>query len=216
MADASGHTKSLRRRRRTQEERRLETRNLLLDVTIECLAELGYANTTTTVVAERAGLSRGAQLHHFGNKAQLVVAAMEHLFERRVEEFRTALHSLPADADIAAEALDLLWRIMSGPTYYAYMELVVAARTDDEIRDVIIDLNRRFDAAVDKTFNEFFEEQPGVADYFDAAWTAILALFGGLAFEKIVREDDPRVEKVVELLKRFAPMALVPKKRPPQ
>ncbi len=213
MADGLGQPKGNRRRRRTQEERRLETRNLLLDVTVECLAELGYANTTTTVVADRAGLSRGAQLHHFGNKPQLVVAAMEHLFERRVSEFRSVLSSLPPDANVAVEALDLLWKIMSGPTYYAYMELVVAARTDPELRDVIIELNRRFDESVDRTFNEFFKEQPEASEVFDLAWTAILALFGGLAFEKIVRRDDERIDQVVELLKRFAPMAFTPKRR---
>jgi AcrR family transcriptional regulator len=203
-----------RRRRRTQKERREETRALLLDVTVQCLAELGWAGTTTTVVAERAGLSRGAQLHHFGNKPELVVAAMEHLFERRVKEFRDAMTSLPPHTDVASAALDLLWKIFSGPTYYAYMELVVASRTDPEIRDVIVELNRRFDRAVDATFNEFFEQRPENAEVFDVAWTAILALLGGLAFERIVRPADPRIDEVVVLMKRFAPALLAPRHPP--
>src|SRR5258706_14432846 len=69
------------RRRRTQAERRAGTRALLLEATVECLAERGYAGTTTTEVARRAGLSRGAQLHHFGTKTDLVTAAVEHLHQ---------------------------------------------------------------------------------------------------------------------------------------
>lgn len=211
MAESRDDRKPPRRRRRTQEERRNETRALLLDVTIECLSELGYASTTTTVVAERAGLSRGAQLHHFGNKQQLVVAAMEHLFERRLDEFEHALHSLPAGADVTGAAIDLLWKIFSGPTYYAYMELVVAARTDSDLEKIIIELNHRFDARVDATFREFFENTPENAAFYDVVWTGVLALLEGLAFEKIVRPKDPRVDKVVELMKQLAPAVMTPK-----
>ncbi|MFE3702109.1 TetR/AcrR family transcriptional regulator, partial [Nocardia tengchongensis] len=71
--------------RRTQEQRSTETRTRLLDATIECLVEYGYAGTTTPRVAERAGVTRGAQVHHFGSKSELVVAAISHLAQRRTE-----------------------------------------------------------------------------------------------------------------------------------
>ncbi|HWL49839.1 MAG TPA: helix-turn-helix domain-containing protein, partial [Acidimicrobiia bacterium] len=61
-------------------------RRRLLEATVECLVELGWAGTTTTVVSERAGVSRGAQLHHFPSKQDLVVAAVEHLSERRRDD----------------------------------------------------------------------------------------------------------------------------------
>ena len=53
------------RRRRTQAERREETRTALLDATIECLVEFGYAKTTTGRIADLAGVSRGAQIPYF-------------------------------------------------------------------------------------------------------------------------------------------------------
>src|SRR5439155_19309262 len=65
--------------RRTQEERSAATREALMDATIDCLVDYGYAGTTTTRVAARARLSRGAQMHHFQRKAPLVVAAPLHL-----------------------------------------------------------------------------------------------------------------------------------------
>src|SRR5882672_9007518 len=86
-------------RRRTQEERSATTRALLLDATLECLTELGYARTTTTEIAERGGVSRGAQLHHFPTKAELVTEAVEHLFERRNEESREPFARLPVNTE---------------------------------------------------------------------------------------------------------------------
>src|SRR5580765_2376049 len=88
--------------RRTQAERSAATRARLLDATIECVLDLGYARTTTIEIARRAGLSRGAQLHHFPTKIELVTAAIEHLFTRRHQEFLEAFDRLPAGTDRAA------------------------------------------------------------------------------------------------------------------
>src|SRR5579863_6792507 len=73
-----------------QDARSNETQLRLLDATIACLHERGYANTTTTEIANRAGVSRGAQLHHFPHKNDLVVRALDHLFSLRIAEMREA------------------------------------------------------------------------------------------------------------------------------
>src|SRR3954470_11711865 len=118
-------------RRRTQEERSATTRAALLDATIDCLAEYGYANLTTTRVVERAGVSRGAQVHHFPTKAQLVAEAVGHLARRMSDELVRELASLPSGARRLDTALDRLWQVHSGPLYQAALELWVAARTDE-------------------------------------------------------------------------------------
>lgn len=200
-----------RRQRRTQQQRSAETRALLLDVTIECLAEVGYARTTAQVIADRAGVSRGAQLHHFGTKPQLVTAAMEHLFERRDREFRDAFARMPPGVDPIDYGIDLLWRILSGPTGYAYLELVAAARTDPDLNSGMVELTRRMDEGVDNTFRELFDAAPGGEGMFDLVWTALFSLLEGLAIEKIVREDDARVERVVGAVKQLARLAIVPR-----
>ena len=69
-----------------QEERTRVMRQRLLDATVECLVERGWSGTSTTLVSQRAGVSRGAQLHHFPTKAALVLAAVEHLCEGRGAE----------------------------------------------------------------------------------------------------------------------------------
>src|ERR1700693_2418964 len=79
-----------------QEERSAETRRRLLDATVACLFERGYAGTTTTEIAVRAGVSRGAQLHHFPRKDELVVSALEHVFELRLRDMSAAIAEPPS------------------------------------------------------------------------------------------------------------------------
>src|SRR3712207_8939771 len=73
-----------------QAERRARTQARLLDAAVECLADLGYAATTTIDVARRAGVSRGAQQHHFRTKAELMAAAIDHAFTQRLALFQSA------------------------------------------------------------------------------------------------------------------------------
>jgi len=202
-----GRTASITRLpRRTQGERSAATRVRLLDATIDCLSDLGYARTTTTEIAERAGVSRGAQLHHFPTKAELVTTAVEHLFERRTEEFRKAFATLPANIDRTAAAVDLLWSMVSGPTFYAWLELVVAARTDAELRTTVSAIGRRFADNVERIHRELF---PAASNpFFELAPMFTFALLQGLALDKISGADETKTVMVLNLLKGIAAMAI--------
>jgi AcrR family transcriptional regulator len=133
---------STRPRRLTQAERREATRTALLDATIECLVEFGYANTTTARVADLAGLSRGAQLNYFPSRAALVSAAVAHLAAKRIDELRMLVDALPEDADRMPALLDALWDSHQGDLFDATLELWVAARTDTELRGELVVLER--------------------------------------------------------------------------
>lgn len=128
--------------RLTQAERREATRKALLDATIECLVEFGYANTTTTRVADLAGLSRGAQLNYFPSKSALVSAAVAHLAAKRIDELRALVDTLPEEADRMPALLDALWDAHQGDIFDATLELWVAARTDAELRAELVALER--------------------------------------------------------------------------
>src|SRR5689334_15200217 len=91
-----------------QEERTRAMRARLLEATVELLVERGFAGTSTTLVSERAGVSRGAQLHHFPTKNDLVVAAVEHLTEKRGAELAAAVEALPAGPRRRRAALQVL------------------------------------------------------------------------------------------------------------
>ena len=197
-----------RRARRTQAERSALTRGQLLDATVECLSALGYARTTTTEIAERAGVSRGAQLHHFPTKAELVITAVGHLFDRRHAEFVDAIGRLPAGAPRTTAAIDLLWRMVSGPTFYAWLEITVAARTDPELRAPVAALTARFMETVRKTFADLFPAPADTNPLYDVAPFFVFALMDGLALEKIVTDDPDRIRSVLDALKSLANLAI--------
>ena len=96
-------------------ERRAATRDRLLDATIDCIADRGYAATSTTEIVRRAGVSRGAQVHHYPTKAALVAAALDQLFEERLVEFETAFAALPDERRRPDVAIDVLWTMFQGP-----------------------------------------------------------------------------------------------------
>lgn len=130
------------RKHRTQQERSERTRELLLDATISCLVELGYARTTVHEICQRAGLSRGAQQHHFTTKAELMTSALEHLFGRLSEQIVSATENLPPGPERLDMGIDLLWRSYSGTLSTAAVELWVAARTDAELRRSLLPVDR--------------------------------------------------------------------------
>jgi AcrR family transcriptional regulator len=129
-------------RRRTQDERRAETRGALLDATIEALVKYGYAATTTARISELAGVSRGGQVHHYPTKADLVSDVVSHLAERRAQRLQAAAKKLPGGRDRVAAALDLLWQANTGPLAEAQLELWVAARTDPDLRATLVPVER--------------------------------------------------------------------------
>jgi AcrR family transcriptional regulator len=194
--------------RRTQEERSAETRARLLDAATECLVELGYARMTTTEVADRAGVSRGAQLHHFPTKEELVLAAVEHVFARRLHEFREAFARLPAQVDHAGAAIDLLWKMIGADPFYAWLELAVAGRTDPTLGRRVRALGSRTEVEVERTFRELFAPPAAPNPFFDIAPKFVFAVLQGLALDRLlvtqprVRADD--VLQAVKLLSAFA------------
>ncbi len=118
---------------RTQAERRAATIDALLDATIDSLAEVGFVATTTRGVAERAGVSQGAQQHYFPTKAKLVDAAIYRLMQQLAAE---AAQRGMADADErtrAEELLEQLWKLHNLPITPAVLELFNVARTDPRL-----------------------------------------------------------------------------------
>jgi AcrR family transcriptional regulator len=128
--------------RRTQEERSSATQGALLDAAIECLVEYGYEGTTTGRVCERAGLSRGAHLHHFRTRPALVAAALAEIAQRRGDFFRGQVDRLPRGEERTEQALDLIWSWFTGPLFQASIDLAAAARTDPELRASLAPVER--------------------------------------------------------------------------
>jgi AcrR family transcriptional regulator len=189
--------------RRTQEERSASTRERLLDATIASLVEAGYTGTSTTAVCARAGLSRGAQLHHFPTKAELVIGAVAHLAKRRAGELSS---QLPAGGDPEQRlerALDAIWASFSGPLFAAALELWVAARSDRELREHLVRFERQVGRAMAALFGELAGAGADRERDFAAALELTFHVMRGMALQRILRDDDTERRRLFELWKRL-------------
>lgn len=177
-----------RKPRQTQAERVAAMRERLLDATIDCLVEQGYSQMSTNDVVRRAGVSRGALAHYFPTKAELVAAAGERLIEERTVEFEVMFRALPAERQTVAEAIDALWSYYEGPTFVALLELIVASRTDPELRAVLADGPERITAAAYGIFIRLF---PGIADnpMAEQLLRTTMAALAGIALQTMVDGD---------------------------
>jgi AcrR family transcriptional regulator len=175
-------------RRRTQSERRAETRGRLLDATIESLIEVGYAGTTIRRVTELAGVSQGAQSHHFPHRVDLVASAFERLAERREARDTERARALADDPGERIRALlDLLWEDFSSELFTVALKLWIASAEDDELRARLVPVERRIYEGLAKVAAEVagpLAEQPD----FDRKLAVATNTAAGLA---LVRGFDP-------------------------
>lgn len=172
----------------------------MLDATLASVIELGYAGTTSAVIAERAGVSRGAQQYHFPTKGELVTAAVEHLALEVGRELREAAARLPSRADRADAAIDLIWRYFSAPLFLAVIELMVAARTDPELSGAVTDMSRRMARAIDTQTRDAFGPELAGSRTFNLVLEMTLDLLSGMALQRAVvgeRASRTRIERRV-------------------
>jgi AcrR family transcriptional regulator len=119
--------------RRTQEERSAATIEKLLEATIDSLIDVGYEQTTSRSVAERAGVSRGAMSHHFPRRIDLMVSALDRIRQLRLEAALARLESTPSGAGRVEAMVDGLWTQFTSPLFIAALKLWVAAQEDPEL-----------------------------------------------------------------------------------
>lgn len=187
------------RTHRTQQQRREQTREALLDATITCLVELGYARTTVQEICARAGVSRGAQQHHFTTKAELMTSALEHLFDRLIAEVTTAAAALPPGRERLVTGIDLLWAAYSGTLSTAAMELWVAARTDDELREALLPVDRALGHATLQTLRAATEtDAPESTAQAETVLLMTINLVRGLALDAMIGGDPRRRARLLQ------------------
>jgi AcrR family transcriptional regulator len=167
----------------------------LLDAAVEVLVERGWAATTTTLVSARAGVSRGAQLHHFPTKNDLVVAAVDHVMAGRADALRDAV----ADHQGAhtRAVLEMLADHFTSPGFKAALELWVAARTDPDLLAAVAPLERRIGREAHQLTVDLLsadETKPGVRELIQAT----LDLCRGLCLADTLSDDTKRRSRILD------------------
>ncbi|HEY3530488.1 MAG TPA: TetR family transcriptional regulator [Nocardioides sp.] len=189
-----------------QEERSRAMRTRLMAATIECLVEVGFGGTSTTLISERAGVSRGAQLHHFPTKNDLVVAAVSHLTEVRGAELAAAAAAVPP-AHRTRDVLRMLGDHFASPVFLAALELWVAARTDPALLAAVEPLERKVGRETHRMTVELLgadESTPGVRELVQAT----LDLVRGLGLAATISDDTRRRNRILDQWARTLDEAL--------
>ncbi|GAA5142233.1 TetR family transcriptional regulator [Nocardioides marinquilinus] len=180
-----------------QEERTRAMRARLLEATVELLVERGFAGTSTTLVSERAGVSRGAQLHHFPTKNDLVLAAVEHLTVVRGAELSAAAAALPGGPRRTRAVLRMLGDHFTSPVFTAALELWVAARTDATLLAAVAPLEQRVGRETHRLTVDVLgadESRPGVRELVQAT----LDLVRGLGLAATITDDASRRRRILD------------------
>lgn len=180
-----------------QEERTRVMRQRLLEATIQCLVDAGFAGTSTTLVSKIAGVSRGAQLHHFPTKNDLVVAAVRHLAEQRRGEFAEVQADLPVGEGRTRAVLETLADYVTSPFFTAALELWVAARSDAQLLEAVgpleIEIGRELHAIAVELLG-VDESRPGVRELVQAT----LDLLRGLGLANTLGDDSRRRARILD------------------
>lgn len=172
------------------------TRRRILDSAVDCLIERGVAGTSTLAVQERAGISRGALLHHFPTHQSLLAASVAELVvrnERAVEEARIGSRGKFEPLHSAVRALAFA---AHQPAYLAELELWAVSRTNSDLKKAIISAERLARRDIDRVQSELFAEW-SQARGFAEAMALIQVFIRGLAITDNIRTSPQRREKLI-------------------
>lgn len=186
-----------------QAEKSASTRSRILDAAIECLIELGYARTTTVEVAERAGVSRGAMLHHYPSKSELLYAAMDELHNKRMNDLRQSVARFDEADDVVEVAVNLFWEMVKHPYFFAMQELTIAARTDAELRETLLPLAHHFEEETFRATRELFSGYAKPGTPFEEMRDLARFMFDGLGMGRVLHEDDVFAERALSFFKKL-------------
>lgn len=185
-----------------QQTKSERTRTTILDAALRCFHRLGYNSTTTEKIATEAGVSRGAMLHHFPSRLALIRAAVQHLNEQRLAKYEQEETEVQNQARFTRieEGIDSYWRQLDSWLFVVFLELLVAARTDSELHEIMVPAVREFDLASREATRKLFPDL-ALSEQFDLAVAVSLYLLEGLALNQITRDSVPQRELIMDYLK---------------
>ncbi|SEL11979.1 transcriptional regulator, TetR family [Roseovarius nanhaiticus] len=188
-------------RRRTQAERSAATQQKILDVTTDLILSKGLRDTSTVDVAEAAGVSRGALLHHYPSRQILMQEALRHLLNREIAEITVIAAAIRAgDMDVDG-FLTEMWRRFSGPLFMVTIEFLTAARTDPAMRDALVPVATDYNHQLDEIWENLFPDAAHIRGTRRIALNTTLCLLRGMATQSIWRDDPKLFQEMLEFWK---------------
>jgi len=171
--------------RRSQEERSNETRHKLCQAALAAIETADLVAMTTAQIAARAGVSKGAQAHHYPTKDDMLVAAYQHLLGQWEDRRLHFTRSHGRDADMA-ELMQYLWKDVFGrPDFLASIEMMLAARHHPQLQERLRDVLSTWTTARDEIFRQLvpLDDPQELAAFLQVNFCFLrgLALYNGLS-----------------------------------
>jgi AcrR family transcriptional regulator len=183
-----------------QAQKSASTRLLIVEAAIKCFVDLGYARTTTTAIAKRAKLSRGAMLHHFPSKMSIVKAAVDYLHAKRLRAFRKAMAEEPPGGDHVRQGVQSYWAHVKHPWFVAFFEMAVAARTDKKLAAILFPAQEAFEREWYETSFELFPEWKRKGENFGLGFDLSRYVMEGMAISLLTHKETDRDKRVLSYL----------------
>ena len=178
-------------RRRTQAERTEETRTRILKAASELIRRRGYARFRTADVAAEAGLSRGAQLHHFPTKDSLVVATLEYVFEQARVLSRRRATAVNRPRDMIEAVIEDAREFFFSEHFMVAIDIVLSTSTNQSVRKQILDISRKARRPVEAAWSEALAENGVPAQLASDIVALTLSLVRGMAL-RTLWDNDPK------------------------
>lgn len=184
------------------------TRATILEAATQCFVKFGYKNTTTSRIAQEAGVSRGAMLHHFPSRDAVIKGAVLYLQEKRLEEYKATiskLHSTPENGVTSAvvrKAIRATWKYFNLPSFFAYHELLVASRTDKELAKIFYPQQKMFEKQFFETVKAIYPMWGEDDEALELGSDVVFLTMQGMATSFMQYHKKERVEHILEYLEK--------------
>jgi AcrR family transcriptional regulator len=191
-------------KRRTQAERSAETQRKLIDAAIAMLHRVGYGGTTTGLIADKAGVSRGAMLHQYPTKVDLMLAVVSEVYHRETTEYQLRGAQLSSPQERFFQFPDLMWDVLTRPAAIAVLEIMIGSRSDKALAARLAPLQRQIEANSRTTVERILKEG-GFPDLpeFNAMRRLFVAAVRGLSIDSMLVKDKAELDEAIKLLSRF-------------
>jgi AcrR family transcriptional regulator len=170
-------------------ERTARMRERILVATLDQIYECGILAASTPEIVKRAGVSRGAMLHHFPTKEMLIGAAVEKLLTDEIADLRNVAAAYAEHEKSIDDFVDYLWERFSGRLFMITMDFLSSARTDDKLREAVVPISLNFHQSLNEIWSQFFKYQQKSPAQVQTLLNTTLCLMRGMGVQTVIKED---------------------------
>ncbi len=182
--------------------RSAKTRDRIMRAALACIYEAGLQNTSTVDIAKRAKVSRGAMLHHYPSKRDLLIAAYSAHLRREIEQLRARAQDYASGAAALEDFIDYLWSRFSQDPFAITVDFIVTARTDSDLKEHLALARDGYDAALKDIWANFFVAQEPSDPAAMTEFSLTISLFRGLGLQLLMQNDPSISAELVDAWKQ--------------